>query len=98
MYDVIEKRKESGELILLCIKDKKESHLVKEYTKMNKQNQGDPSSKHKTNILLKLITGVFIQTDISLLYLPDFPTEKNQVNLTENISPAIKEILIPPQV
>ena len=98
MYDVIEKKTDGNELIILCVKDKKESHLVSNYERLNKETQSDPLSKNKSTILLKLITGVFIQNNVPVISIPDFSNEKNQINLTENISPAIKEILIPPQV
>ena len=98
MYDVIAKKSDGKELIILCIKDKKENHLIKDYAKVSSDKQGDPSSKSKSTVLLKLITGFFIKNEQPVISIPDFSNEKNQINLTENISPAIKEILIPPQV
>ena len=96
MYDVIQKNESNGELILQCIKDKKETHLVNNYAKLSKETQGDPSSKNKSTVLLKLITGIFIQTEQPVISLPSFINEKNENTLCDALSSRIKEILIPP--
>ena len=95
MYDVIEKKNEGGDLVILCVKDKKESHLVDNYSKVSKEAQGDPS-KNKSSILLKLIAGVFEKNDLPVLSVPDLANERYPTALNGAISSGTKEILIPP--
>ena len=96
MYDVIKKENANGELVIQCIKDKKETHLVNNYEKVSKETQGDPLSKNKSTGLLKLITGIFIYTEQPVLSLPSFINNKNEKILCDALSSGSKEILIPP--
>ena len=96
LYDVIQQKKVNGELIIQCIKDKKETHLVNDYTKISKETQGDPSSKNKSTVLLKLITGIFIKAEQPVVSLPSFIKKKNTNTLCDVLSFRSKEILIPP--
>ena len=96
LYDVIEKRKENGKLIIVCIKDKKETHLVSNYDKLNKEAQGDLSSKSKSTILLNLIAGIFIQNELPVISIPGFVNKKPSTILDDLISSGMKEILVPP--
>jgi hypothetical protein len=96
LYDVIQQKKVNGELIIQCIKDKKETHLVNDYTKISKETQSDPSSKNKSTVLLKLITGIFIKTEQPVVSLPFYINKKYPTTLCDAISSGTKEILIPP--
>lgn len=96
LYDVIQQKNVNGELIIQCIRDKKETHLVNDYTKLSKETQGDPASKNKSTVLLKLITEIFIQTEQPVLSLPSFINNKNEKILCDALSSGSKEILIPP--
>jgi len=51
MYDVIEKKTQNGKLIIRCLNDKKETELIKNYEKINKED----NSKNRTALLLKLL-------------------------------------------
>lgn len=96
LYDVIRKTTVNGELVIQCIKDKKETHLVNDYAKISKETQGDPSSKNKSTILLKLITGFFIKTEQPVLSLPSCVSKKHENTVCASLSSGSKEILIPP--
>lgn len=96
LYDVIQKKNENGELVIRCIKDKNETHLVNNYTKISKETQSDPSSKDKSTVLLKLITGFFIKTEQPVLSLPSSISKKHVNTLCDALSSGSKEILIPP--
>jgi len=96
MYDVIDKKNENGELVILCINDKQESRLIKEYEKINIGAQGAPSSKNKSTVLLKLIGSAFI-----MIKLPVFPDAIAQTKLlpgyyTGVLSPGAVDVLTPP--
>jgi len=54
MYDVIEKKEVNGNVHIRCIRDKKETELVKNYQKITKDDFSG-SSKKRTSLLLKLI-------------------------------------------
>src|SRR4029079_12891061 len=69
LYDVIKKKNVNGSLVIQCIKDKKETHLVDDYVKVSKETQGDASSKNKSTVLLKLITGIFIKVEQPVMSL-----------------------------
>jgi len=86
----------NGELVIQCIKDKKETHLVNDYAKLSKETQGDPVSKNKSTVLLKLITGFFIKTEQPVLSLLSLVNKKMQYTLCDALSPVSKEILLPP--
>lgn len=96
LYDVIRKTTINGELVIQCIKDKKETHLVNNYAKISKETQGDPSSKNKSTVLLKLITGIFIKTEQPVLSLPSCISKNHAITVCDALSPGSKKILIPP--
>jgi hypothetical protein len=96
MYDVIEKKKEGNELIIRCVKDKKETHLVNEYTRINKEDQNDPTSKNKSSILLKLIGSVFLKTEWPVIPNPFITGKKESLIHKDTICSVDKDIFIPP--
>jgi predicted transcriptional regulator len=65
MYDVIEKKIQDGKLIIRCINDKKETVLVKNYEKLNHEN----NSKSKSALLLKLLDSSYLPEVNNLVYI-----------------------------
>ena len=64
MYDVVEKRVEQGKTIIVCINDKKEALLVKQYKKAINDDIGG-NSKKRSSILLKLLTSFYSPVALS---------------------------------
>lgn len=96
MYDVVDIKKENEEIVIHCIKDKKENQLVNDYARLSKDAQGDPVSKNKSTVLIKLITNVFVEN--SSFEIPFFSSYKHThfPYFTDAVSKGINEILIPP--
>jgi hypothetical protein len=69
--------------------------LVKLQDKINKENQGDPSSKTKSALLLKLIQTSFISVDTPVIgdlsSKPHFSLHNNSYTF-----PAHQDVLTPP--
>lgn len=95
MFDLVEKKTAGNQLIIRCINDKKESSLVKLQDKINKEKQGDGSSKSKSTLLMQLIQSAFIAVDIPALHCfsvkHPFASYKNS-----DIFPALRDVLTPP--
>jgi len=56
MYDVIEKKIQGEKLIIRCISDKKETALLKNYEKTNRED----NSKSRSALLVKLISSFYL--------------------------------------
>jgi hypothetical protein len=95
LFDLVEKKTENNQLVVRCINDKKEGSLVKLQDKINKENQGDPSSKTKSALLLKLIQTSFISVDTPVIgdlsSKPHFSLHNNSYTF-----PAHQDVLTPP--
>lgn len=83
MYDVVEKEQKSGQLVIHCIPDKKETTLIKEYQKNNKHNRSDSivelvnaqfvlPSEYSVKPLQRNITKTYFERSYSLLSRASF--------------------------
>jgi hypothetical protein len=63
MYDVIEKKIESNQLIIRALADKKETSLLKKYSDINDGH----SSNNKTAVLIKLVSDTYVSPSGTIL-------------------------------
>ena len=66
MYDVVKMEKQNGQNIIWCISDKKETALLEQYLKVQKQS----SPKNSSSTILKLLTVQYIPVTESYLVAP----------------------------
>lgn len=95
MFDLIEKKIEDNQIVLRCINDKKESSLVKLQEKINKEKQGEGSSKSKSTLLVQLIQSSFIATDFPMLHIISPKTDYTCPKDSYTILP-LRDVLTPP--
>jgi hypothetical protein len=96
MYDVVEKRVENNNIIIRCISDKKETRLVKDYEKTNKDDFGNLPCSHKSSQLLKLVCSLYVNPFSNNSFYYNKPLIKHRpvyYRIIPSISP---DILIPP--
>lgn len=92
MYDVIEKKVDGEMVVIRCISDKKETHILNEYQKNNRKN---PSNSK----VVQLITAHFVIPADHSLKLPERVVNnyfKDYSSRLQNIAPTV--ILPPPDV
>jgi len=88
MYDVIEKRIESGKLSVRCIADKKETQLLTEYQKTHKSNS------NKTAI--QLITAQFVLPVNYVLQQPETILKKKFIDHSSSLPNPFSIVASPP--
>lgn len=89
MYDVIDKKKEDDRMVIRCISDEKETALLNDYQKTNRQN-------HSNQYVLQLLTAAFILPENDLIK----PSQKFVKKVFENYAPSLPSlafsVLLPP--
>ena len=92
MYDVIEKKNKDGKLIIRCISDKKETALIQQYEKINKET----NSKNKSALLLKIVGHAYISPAITSIFTDTKPMITRFLFNTAIISSYCQDVLTPP--
>ena len=92
MYDVIEKKNKDGKLIIRCISDKKETALIQQYEKLNKET----NSKNRSALLLKIVGHAYISPAITSISTDTKPMTAKFLFNTEIISSYCHDVLTPP--
>ena len=92
MYDVIEKKNKDGKLIIRCISDKKETALLSQYEKINRE----ANSKNKSALLLKIVGHAYISPAIVSISLEPEPMIARFLFNTEILSSYCHDVLTPP--
>lgn len=92
MFDVIEKRIENGKMFVRCISDKKETALLKDYERINKEG----NSKRKSESLLKLMVSSFLPEPNFAIRNKDIPSPVNIPFQSEIIPSYRQDVLTPP--
>lgn len=65
IFDLVETKTENHELVIRCINDKNESKLVHLQEKINKETQGNASSRNRDASLIHLVQTAFIVSDFT---------------------------------
>ena len=94
MYDVIEKHRENGKTIVVCISDKNETALIKKFEKLRDQAQG--SSQSQSNTILKLMFSPFFVSDLNYSFVLGRQSNLQFLYPPSFISSVNREILTPP--
>jgi len=92
MYDVIEKKVQGDKLIICCISDKKETGLLKNYEKMNKEG----NSKSKSALLLKLIGSSYLSEINNNVFIKNIPALPHILFQSEIVSSWHYDVPTPP--
>jgi hypothetical protein len=96
MYDVVEKRIEDGKMIIRCISDTKETSLIKDYEKTCKDDFSNFPSRHKSALLLKLVSSLYVSPSVNDPFFCNIPLVKYMPICYRIILPIPPDILIPP--
>lgn len=89
MYDVIETKKENGQLIIRCIADKDETALIEQFRKQNERSRS-------TSSLLQLITAACVLPSSQELAQPEKIIQQYFSNPSPSICQQASAIFIPP--
>jgi len=92
MYDVIEKKIENNKLIIRCLSDKKETALVKKYSKMNNEN----NSKNKTALLIKLVSSSYLSEEEPGIFVKPVYIHTQTYFYSQKVFSLAHEVLTPP--
>ena len=92
MYDVIEKKTQNGKLIIRCINDKRETELIKNYEKINKEG----NSKNRTALLLKLLDNTSASPVTIELFIKNILKPAKVSFCSIAISSCYHDVLTPP--
>ena len=92
MYDVIEKKVQGDKLIICCISDIKETGLLKNYEKMNKEG----NSKSKSALLLKLIGSSYLSEINNNVFIKNVQTLPHILVQSEIVSSWRYDVPTPP--
>lgn len=89
MYDVIEKTTEGNHIVIRCIPDKKETSLINEYQKHNKNNSTG-------SVVAQLITTHFLLPVDYFLKPTERRVEKHYKNYSSSLQNIASNVLLPP--
>jgi hypothetical protein len=89
MYDVIQKERNGNKTIILCIPDKKETALLKEYQKTHKRNTTQSAT-------VQLFSMQFVLPDDCSLQQPQKTIKKYPVHHSFSIQNLASTIIQPP--
>lgn len=89
MYDVIEKKAGNSTVIIRCISDKKETRLLNDYQKHNKQHSHNSA-------VVQLITAQFVLPGDHSLKPPETLIKKRFKDYTSYVENIASSVLLPP--
>ena len=92
MYDVIGKKIENNKLIIRCLSDKKETALVKKYSKVNNET----NSKNKTALLIKLVSSLYVCEEEPGIFFKPLPADTQTFFYAQKDFTLAHEVLTPP--
>jgi len=93
MYDVIEKTTANGIITIHCINDKKETELIRNFEKLNKDAS---NSKNKAVLMMKLLSNCFITAAISEMRMKIVDASVKSFFPPDFISTVKADVLTPP--
>lgn len=91
MFDILQMETKGDRTVIWCIADKKETALLQQYQRSQKQSTGTSSF-----LLLKLLSSHYLPCALSALQMPELPTRRIPVFIQHHFPEGANKILTPP--